>query len=104
MSNLAAIFFFSMLSVSAYAVQPGQIQLVQDSAHTLLQPNAPDPGRSGQIVQLPQGGIGITTGGTSNYQTLSMPGGGSALMFPNGGGMSTVIGSSGMSGTVSTPR
>ncbi len=75
----------------------------QDSAHTLITPDAPDPGRAGQIYQLPQGGFGVTTGGTANYQTLGTPGG-SAVAVPNGGGTSTVIGSGGQVGTATTPR
>jgi hypothetical protein len=83
-----------ILLAPAYSM--GQIQLVQqDSAHTLFTPNTPDPGRSGQTVQLPQGGIGVTTGGTSHYQTLATPGGGSAVAVPNGVGSSNVIGTGG---------
>jgi hypothetical protein len=70
----------------------------KDSAHTLVTPNAPDPGRSGQVVQLPQGGVGVTSGGTAGYQTLGTPGG-SGVAVPNGGGTSSVIGSGGRSGT-----
>jgi hypothetical protein len=73
----------------------------QNSAHTLATPNAPDPGRSGQVVQLPQGGLGVTSGGTTGYQTLGTPGG-SGVMVPNGGGTSSVIGSGSRSGTVNT--
>ena|ERR1700677_838907 len=80
-----------ILLAPAYSM--GQIQLVQqDSAHTLFTPNAPDSGRPGQTVQLPQGGVGVTTGGTSHYQTLATPGGGSAVAVPNGVGSSNVIG------------
>jgi hypothetical protein len=76
-----------------------QIDLVRtDSAHTLFTPNAPDPGRAGQIYHLPQGGIGVTTGGTSHYQTLGTPGG-SGIAVPNGNNMSSVIGSGGRIGT-----
>jgi hypothetical protein len=75
-----------------------------DSAHTLFRPNAPDPGRSGQVEQLPQGGLGVTTGGTAHYQTLSTPNGGSSVAVPNGNGTSNVIGSGGRSGTTSTVR
>jgi hypothetical protein len=71
----------------------------QDSAHTTLAPAAANPGRAGQVVQLPGGGQGITTGGTAHYQTLTTPGGGSATMVPNGGGTSSVIGSGGRVGT-----
>ena len=73
----------------------------QDSAHTVFTPNAPDPGRAGQVVQLPQGGLGVTSGGTAGYQTLATPGG-SAVMVPNGNGTATVIGSGGHNGTVNT--
>ncbi len=62
-----------------------------DSAHTLVTPNAPDPGRTGQVRQLPQGGYGVSTGGTSHYQTLTTPGGGSALSVPNGSSQSTIV-------------
>jgi hypothetical protein len=108
MNYTASIFLLSMLSVPTYAAQHGQIQLAQatsqNSAHTLLTPNAPNPARAGQTVQLPQGGTGVVTGGTSGYQTLITPGGGSALAIPNGGGTSTVTGPGGRSGTVTTPR
>jgi hypothetical protein len=84
----------------------GQTSLAQatppDSAHTLFTPNAPDPGRPGQVYQLPQG-TGVTTGGTANYQMLETPGG-SAIVVPNGNGTSTVIGPGGQTGTVNTPR
>jgi hypothetical protein len=74
-----------------------------DSAHTVFTPNAPDPGRAGAVVQLPQGGTGVTTGGTSHYQTLATPNG-SATMVPNGNGTSAVIGAGNRTGTVNTPR
>jgi hypothetical protein len=78
------------------------VRLMQvDSAHTLFTPNAPDPGRAGQVYQLPQGGFGVTTGGTSHYQTLEMPGGGSAVAVPNGNNTSTVFGSGGRLGMTS---
>lgn len=84
----------------------GRIYLAQatppDSAHTLFTPNAPDPGRPGQVYQLPQG-AGVSTGGTANYQTLGTPGG-SAVVVPNDGGTSNVIGPGGQTGTVNTPR
>jgi hypothetical protein len=77
---------------------PNQIQLVgADSAHTLFTPNAPDPGRAGQIYQLPQGGLGVSTGGTSHYQTLVTPGG-SAIAVPNGNNTFDVIGTGGRAG------
>jgi hypothetical protein len=95
---LAATFAIAMAPAIGFAQAPAK-----DSAHTLFTPNAPDPGRSGAVVQLPQGGTGVTTGGTSHYQTLATPGG-SATMVPNGSGTSAVAGSGGGSGTVATPR
>jgi hypothetical protein len=76
----------------------GQILPAADSAHTLFTPNAPDPGRAGQIYRLPQGGLGVTTGGTSHYQTLVSPGGGSAIAVPNGNNSVTMIGPAGRTG------
>jgi hypothetical protein len=81
----------------------GQLLLVADSAHTLLTPNAPDAGRSGQIYQLPQGGFGITTGGTSHYQTLGMPGG-TGIAVPNGNNTASFFGSGGRVGIAQTPK
>jgi hypothetical protein len=94
----AATVAFAMSPVIALAQAP-----IRDSAHTLFTPNAPDSGRAGMVVQLPQGGTGVTTGGTANYQTLATPNG-SAIMVPNGSGTSAVIGSGGRSGTVNTPH
>ena len=74
-----------------------------DSAHTLVTPNAPAPSRSGTVVPLSQGGTGVTTGGTADYQTLGTPNG-SGVMVPGGGGTSAVIGSGGRAGSVTTPR
>jgi hypothetical protein len=85
MKYVAAILPLIMLSVPLSAMAQ------QDSAHTRFTPNAPDAGRSGQVVQLPQGGIGVTTGGTSRYQTLATPGGGSAVAVPNNNGQLNVI-------------
>jgi hypothetical protein len=84
----------------AIAVTPA-ISLAQpkDSAHTLVTPNAPDPGRSGTVVPLSQGGTGVTTGGTAHYQTLGTPGG-SAVVVPGAGGTSAVAGSGGQAGSV----
>lgn len=63
-------------------------------------PAAPQPG---QIVTTPSG-PGVTSGGTSGYQTLTVPGGGSAIVVPNGNGTSTVIYPNGKIETVPTPR
>jgi hypothetical protein len=66
---------------------------------------APPPGRPsyGQTVQMPSG-TGVTTGGTQGYQTLTTPGGGSAIVVPNGNGTSTVIKSDGTIETIPTPK
>jgi hypothetical protein len=66
---------------------------------------APPPGRPayGQTVQTPNG-TGVTTGGTQGYQTLTTPGGGSAIVVPNGNGTSTVIKSDGTIETIPTPK
>jgi hypothetical protein len=76
---------------------PSQIHLVKDSAHTLFTPNAPDPGRAGQVYELPQGGLGVTTGGTSHYQTMITPGG-SGIAVPNGNNTFDMMGSGGRAG------
>jgi hypothetical protein len=70
------------------------LSVQSDSAHTLFTPNAPDSGRAGQIFQLPNGGLGVTTGGTSHYQTFGVPGG-SGVAVPNGNNTFDVVGSGG---------
>jgi hypothetical protein len=85
---------------SAPVSDSAQVQLVRlDDAHTVFTPNAPDAGRAGQVYQLPQGGFGVSTGGTSYYQTLGMPGG-SGVAVPNGNNTSTLFGSGGRIGTI----
>jgi hypothetical protein len=66
---------------------------------------APPPARPsyGQAVQTPSG-TGVTTGGTSGYQTMTLPGGGTAIVVPNGNGTSTVIKSDGSIETIPTPK
>ncbi|HET7880764.1 MAG TPA: hypothetical protein VFL55_07740 [Acetobacteraceae bacterium] len=64
------------------------------------------PGRNpaGQVVPTQQG-PGVSTGGTSGYQTLTNPGGGgSSIIVPNGNGTSTIIHPDGKIETVPTPR
>jgi hypothetical protein len=101
-------FAVALLLFSAATSYSGPLALAQttpqDSAHTLVTPNAPKPGRPGQVVPLPQGGVGVTTGGTSSYQTMTTPGGGSAIATPNGNGSSNVISTPGRIGTVPTGR
>ena len=46
----------------------------------------------------------VTSGGTSGYQTLTTPGGGTAIVVPNGNGTSTIIHSDGRIETVPTTR
>jgi hypothetical protein len=79
-------------------------QLTQADYHTLVTPNVSGANEAGRFVQLPGGGLGVTSGGTANYQTLLMPGGGTGVIVPNGGGVSTVIGSGGRVGVITTPR
>lgn len=66
-------------------------------------PKVPAPPAPGQVVQTPSG-PGVTTGGTQGYQTMTMPGGGSAIVVPNGNGTSTVIKSDGSIETIPTPK
>jgi hypothetical protein len=65
----------------------------------------PTPNTTGpaQVYQTP-GGPSVSTGGTTGYQTLSTPGGGSAIVVPNGNGTSTIIHSDGKIETVPTPK
>ena len=70
-------------------------------APTNTTPPAQNP--AGQVYQT-QHGPGVTSGGSSGYQTLTTPGGGSAIVVPNGNGTSTIIHSDGTIETVPTPR
>jgi len=63
----------------------------------------PAPPAPGQVVPL-QNGPGVTTGGTQGYQTMTLPGGGSAIVVPNGNGTSTVIKPDGSIETIPTPK
>ena len=100
-TTIALLAAFTGPMQAAPSVGSDQLLLVADSAHTLFTPNAPDPGRAGQVYQLPQGGFGVTTGGTSHYQTLGMPGG-SGVVVPNGD-TASVFGSRGRVGTGQIP-
>lgn len=60
-------------------------------------------GGPGQVYQTPRGAA-MTTGGGPGYQTTVTPGGGSAIVVPNGNGTSTVIYSDGRIETVTTPK
>jgi hypothetical protein len=70
-------------------------------ATTSTAPPARSP--AGQVLQTPQGPA-ITSGGGTGYQTITTPGGGSAIVVPNGNGTSTIIHSDGRIETVPTPR
>jgi hypothetical protein len=65
----------------------------------------PPPARNpaGQVYQTPQGPA-VTSGGGPGYQTITTPGGGSAIVVPNGNGTSTIIHSDGRIETVPTPK
>ena len=66
-------------------------------------PTPPARNPAGQVYTTPQGPA-VTGGGTSGYQTITPPGGGSAIVVPNGNGTSTIIHSDGRIETVPTPR
>jgi hypothetical protein len=63
----------------------------------------PAPGSAGKVIQTP-GGPNVTTGGGPGYQTTTTPGGGQAIVVPNGNGTSTVIHSDGRIETIPTPK
>ncbi len=63
----------------------------------------PARGSTGQVIQTP-GGPNVTTGGGPGYQTTTTPGGGQAIVVPNGNGTSTVIHSDGKIETIPTPK
>src|ERR1700749_3830953 len=73
-----------------------------DSAHTLFTPNAVSSGRIGQVYQLPGGGYGVSTGGTSHYQTFATPGG-NGIAVPSGSNTYNFIGTGGRAGMAQTP-
>ena len=99
--TIALLAAFSGPMQAGPSIGSDQLLRVADSAHTLFTPNAPDPGRAGQVYQLPQGGFGVTTGGTSHYQTLGMPGG-SGVVVPKGN-TASFFGSGGRVGTGQIP-
>lgn len=82
-------------------VQPGlppELRIPPPAIST--EPPSRAPG--GRVVQTPSG-PGVTTGGTSRYQTLTTPQG-PAVVVPNGNGTSTVIRPDGSVETIPTPR
>ncbi|HTC11466.1 MAG TPA: hypothetical protein VK726_22110 [Acetobacteraceae bacterium] len=72
----------------------------QSSVTGIPSGQAPQPG---QVVPTNQG-LGVTTGGTTKYQTIVTPGGGQSIVVPNGNGTSTVIHPDGTVETVPTPK
>lgn len=66
-------------------------------------PKLPAVPRPGQVVPTPSG-PGVTSGGTKGYQTITLPGGGSAIVVPNGNGTSTIIKADGSIETIPTPK
>ncbi len=84
--------------------QPGLPAVTPPPSPPATSSTAP-PARNpaGQIYQTPQG-PGVATGGGPGYQTITTPGGGSAIVVPNGNGTSTIIHSDGRIETVPTPR
>lgn len=69
-------------------------------------PSAPatiSRGPGGQIVNTPTG-TGVTTGGGAGYETMTLPGGGTAIVVPNGNGTSTVIKPDGTIQTIPTAK
>ena len=72
-------------------------------------PRAPSPAPpprnpTGSVTQLPEGGVGVDSGGTRGYRQLNTPRGPGAIMVPNGNGTSTIISPDGSVQTVPTPR
>jgi len=90
-------------STSPGSIQPPAAQPQIRPAPPLATVPPPTQNPAGQVFQT-QKGPGVTTGGTTGYQTLTTPGGGSAIVVPNGNGTSTIIHSDGSIETVPTPR
>jgi hypothetical protein len=66
-------------------------------------PTPPARNPAGQVYPT-LNGPAVTNGGTTGYQTTTTPGGGSAIVVPNGNGTSTIIHSNGTIETVPTPH
>lgn len=87
---------------------PGSVQsnmppLPRSQPSAPIDTTPPARGQAGQVVPT-QRGSGVSTGGTTGYQTITTPGGGSAIVVPNGNGTSTIIHSDGRIETVPTPK
>jgi len=84
--------------------QPGLARLPAPTPPRAVDTTPPARNPAGQVVPTQQG-PGVTTGGTSGYQTLTTPGGGgSSIIVPNGNGTSPIIHPDGKIETVPTPR
>jgi hypothetical protein len=79
---------------------PPELQLPPQPAPPVT--SNPTPPRAGQVVPTSRG-PGVTSGGTSGYQTLTTPQG-TAIVVPNGNGTSTMIRPDGTVETIPTPR
>lgn len=80
---------------------PRQQRIVPQNTPAPSLPPVPQPG---QVVPMPNGGAGVTSGGTQGYRTITLPGGGTAIVVPNGNGTSTIIKSDGSIETIPTPK
>jgi hypothetical protein len=80
---------------------PPEMQLAPPSVNAA----PPTPGQEGRTVPPTPGEEvpGVTTGGTSHYQTYTTPGG-EGIMVPNGNGTSTIIRPNGTVETIPTPK
>ncbi len=83
--------------------QPGPTPLPAPTPPRPTDTTPPARNPAGQVYTTPQGPA-VSGGGTSGYQTITPPGGGSAIVVPNGNGTSTIIHSDGRIETVPTPR
>jgi hypothetical protein len=84
--------------------QPGLATIpIPSPSSPRTQATPPARGPAGQTVPTREG-PGVTTGGGQGYQTMTLPGGGTAIVVPNGNGTSTVIKPDGTIETVPTPR
>lgn len=64
---------------------------------------APAPGRPTPPFPV-KGGMAVPSGGTSAYQTVTLPDGTTGIVVPNGNGTSTIIRPNGTVETVPTPK
>jgi hypothetical protein len=86
------------------STQPGLAPLPSMPPPSTGQPAPVRPPATGQLYQTNQGPA-TSTGGTSNYQTLTTPGSpGQSIVVPNGNGTSTIIHPNGTVETVPTPK